>query len=157
MKSTLFSRIMFATLALAFAASAFGASDSHKSSFADFRRHTSERHNAACGRIHRTVGRLRANGASKHHARQKSAGHRAGPGNCPRQQSQRHARERMEWRQGRARTEGAAICGQENLSATGNGISYSRDKGPFHQLNAFQTELCIQGSRQLLPCFAVPS
>jgi hypothetical protein len=33
MKSTLFSRIIFATLVLAFATSAFAASDSHKSSF----------------------------------------------------------------------------------------------------------------------------
>jgi hypothetical protein len=33
MKSTLFSRVIFATLALAFATSAFAASDSHKSSF----------------------------------------------------------------------------------------------------------------------------
>ena len=33
MKSTLFSRAIFATLVLAFAASAFAASDSHKSSF----------------------------------------------------------------------------------------------------------------------------
>ena len=61
MKSTLFSRIIFATLVLAFATSAFAASDSHKSSFADFRSHTSKRHNAARRRIHRTVGRLRAN------------------------------------------------------------------------------------------------
>ena len=139
MKFSLFSRIIFATLVLALTTSAFAANDSHKSSFEISRPHTSERHNDSRGRLHRPVGRLWANGSGKHHAREKSGGHCSSAGSYPGQQSQRHACGSIERNQWRARTQGAAICGEESFSATGIRISQGADET--HQQTEAQSEV----------------
>ena len=102
MKSTLFSRIILATLVLALTTSAFAASDSHKSSFEIGAPTQVNGTNPAGGRVHRPVGRLRAGRAGKHSAGQKSCSHCSSAGSYPGQQSQRHACGSIERNQGRA-------------------------------------------------------
>ena len=157
MKSSLFSRIIFATLVLALTTSAFAASDSHKSSF-------------------EISAATQVNGTTTARGDYTAQWEGSGPtvqvnimqgkkvvATAPAQvvaldskASDTHA-EVLNGSQWRARTQGTAICGEESLSATGNRISQSADKSPQPTERSLKLNFVFTGSRQLLPCFQVPS